>query len=559
MLHPFSFSQGRNNIELATGYYLDNFLKLTHHAVAEYSDLLTASEHQWLFRFNQLSLPSKFLIVRLLTRKGEWFRSDKLHYEEIPDILNATKELAHCQFISLNPSLSESEFATHLLTKVEICKRHPTLSKSLKKDELIQSLDSNAPIDVGSLSFQIIQLKHPAILNLLSVLFFANAYQDISQFVVESLGLQKFESYTLSDAHRFFKNREQVNALIALSAIAERYTLVPKSLPKNEKHAFLILMISEIESIFTGSPLIETHSYIQNKRHSLTNLIARDFERLDDYQLALSLFETNDVPPSRERRARIRLAQNQTAKAQLLVNSMFEHPHSADEPEIAQRIQDKINRLNKLKVTRHKKPAVEDEHLILDLTTQRVEVAVLSHYEQLGWKTYFTENAFLGGLFGLIYWEVIFAPVEGAFLNQFQVGPKDLNSRSFVAKRDTEIQEAKTAFIDHGYPLLMTRWNEKKGTLNPFVFWDTFPIELIERTRQCLSPSQLLALCDVIFMDIKAYRAGMPDLVAFKNDQIQWIEVKGPGDKLQDNQWRWIKQCQKLGFPIRTCYVKALT
>lgn len=443
-----------------------------------------------------------------------------------------------------------------LLTKAEICQRHPTLSKSLKKEELIQRIDSNKPIDVSALSFQIIQLNQSAILKVLSVLFFANAHQDISQFVVESLGLQKFESYTLNYEQRFFKNREQVNTLIELSDLAERYLSLPKNLPKHEKHKHLISMLDEVESIFAASPLLEEHHYIQNKRYSLINLIARDFERHGDYQLAISLFETNDIAHSRERRARMQLAQNDLTAAQSLVDLMFEHPQSADEPEIAQRIQDKINRLNKLKVSRHKKPTVEEEYLTLDLTTQRVELAVLGHYAQLGWRAYFTENAFLGGLFGLLFWDVIFAPVEGAFINQFQVGPKDLNSSTFVNKRLAEIQDAKTKFINQGYSLLMARWKAKNGTLNPFVFWEAFPIALIEQTQQCLTPTQLLALCEVIFQDIKAYRAGMPDLVAFKNDQLQWIEVKGPGDKLQDNQWRWIKQCHKLGFPIKVCYVE---
>jgi hypothetical protein len=47
----------------------------------------------------------------------------------------------------------------------------------------------------------------------------------------------------------------------------------------------------------------------------------------------------------------------------------------------------------------------------------------------------------------------------------------------------------------------------------------------------------------------------MPDLIAFKDEGFHWIEVKGPGDKLQDNQWRWIKEFERLSVPFSVCYV----
>ena len=34
------------------------------------------------------------------------------------------------------------------------------------------------------------------------------------------------------------------------------------------------------------------------------------------------------------------------------------------------------------------------------------------------------------------------------------------------------------------------------------------------------------------------------------------IEVKGPGDKLQDNQLRWLDFCAEHGMPVVVCYVQ---
>jgi hypothetical protein len=57
--------------------------------------------------------------------------------------------------------------------------------------------------------------------------------------------------------------------------------------------------------------------------------------------------------------------------------------------------------------------------------------------------------------------------------------------------------------------------------------------------------------------DLKIYRNGMPDLILFKDGEFEWVEVKGPGDKLQDNQWRWISHFKRLKVPFSVAYVTA--
>jgi hypothetical protein len=34
------------------------------------------------------------------------------------------------------------------------------------------------------------------------------------------------------------------------------------------------------------------------------------------------------------------------------------------------------------------------------------------------------------------------------------------------------------------------------------------------------------------------------------------IEVKGPGDRLQDNQLRWIEYCATHEMPVAVCYLQ---
>ena len=50
----------------------------------------------------------------------------------------------------------------------------------------------------------------------------------------------------------------------------------------------------------------------------------------------------------------------------------------------------------------------------------------------------------------------------------------------------------------------------------------------------------------------------LPDLVRFwpAERRYELIEVKGPGDRLQDNQIRWLEYCAQHGMPVRVLDVR---
>ncbi|MGV8597625.1 VRR-NUC domain-containing protein, partial [Pseudomonas aeruginosa] len=38
--------------------------------------------------------------------------------------------------------------------------------------------------------------------------------------------------------------------------------------------------------------------------------------------------------------------------------------------------------------------------------------------------------------------------------------------------------------------------------------------------------------------------------------RYRMVEVKGPGDRLQDNQLRWLQFCCEREMPVAVCYVR---
>lgn len=145
--------------------------------------------------------------------------------------------------------------------------------------------------------------------------------------------------------------------------------------------------------------------------------------------------------------------------------------------------------------------------------------------------------------------------MQGAFNHAYQYRPLDLYRPEFSQIREIELDQAFKEFLNCGYETLEKRYIEKQGKANPYVIWELFTPEHIQLAERALPKEKLADLFKVMLSDMRNFRAGQPDLVAFKGAQFKFIEVKGPGDKLQQNQIRWLQVFQKIGINAEVCYV----
>ena len=62
--------------------------------------------------------------------------------------------------------------------------------------------------------------------------------------------------------------------------------------------------------------------------------------------------------------------------------------------------------------------------------------------------------------------------------------------------------------------------------------------------------------------DLRIHRSGFPDLIRFApghpepDQRYEMIEVKGPGDRLQDHQIRWLHFFAGQGIAASVCYLR---
>jgi len=99
---------------------------------------------------------------------------------------------------------------------------------------------------------------------------------------------------------------------------------------------------------------------------------------------------------------------------------------------------------------------------------------------------------------------------------------------------------------------------EKQGIQAPFIAWGAVTAEVLELALQCLPPQHLRVWFERILQDVKVNRTGFPDLIQFwpHERRYRMIEVKGPSDRLQDNQVRWLDYSMAHEMPVCVCYVQ---
>ncbi|WP_417347176.1 VRR-NUC domain-containing protein [Ferrimonas sp.] len=524
--------------DLAPDYYLTNFQTLIEEVRRRSAHLLSPAETLWLNRFDRLNRAERCLLVRLLSRKGPLFRLDKLSYAEIPNLAERANALVESNFACWHTSCSWTELAS-LCTKAELLAMVPEANPKLRKPELLTSLE-NEP--VPSHQLRILSLKEPAILETLKLLYFGNLHQDLAQFVVSDLGLQRFESYPITADGLEVGCREALEAWLLLGELAKACHLC---LDKRDSDGLLQLATRLPEPL----PWPE----IERKRQKLALLFAREWERREQFDQALTLYGQSELPPSRERQARIALKMEQPQHALDRVTQMLETAKDEHEATVGARLGKQLARQGHWRWSPLPQHKARQQTLTLANSGERVELQVARHYQAQGWQVYYCENSLLNGLLGLAIWPALFEPVPGAFLNPYQIGPRDLYRPQFAERRRSQLDQA----LHHWRPeQLLARYRDKQGILNPLVQWDWFPLELAQLALETL-PRPLLSACfQRQLFDLRGNRSGHPDLFMARDNQARWLEVKGPGDRLQDNQTRWIHFLEDQGADVAVCQVK---
>ncbi|SDK21029.1 VRR-NUC domain-containing protein [Billgrantia gudaonensis] len=549
-------------------YYLANFRFVLDWVAKRHADLLATPERAFLEAFMALPEASQALLVRMVMRRGEHFRTSRLVYAEIGDTETALAPLVEADFVDADPALDIAtlfaqlrlpELRQALAGEIAAAELSPGLSKAALNAALAPRLDDSRRLTDWwpAAPDRVVRLAVMATCDRLRLMFFGNLRQDWAEFVLAELGVQRFESVTFTHDSRAFRSRREVDAYLALHRLRER-------LDAGESAAELKAELPEMPA---------NNAWLMAHRDRLCLALGRQAEREGEVELALSLYAEagwNEGASSEARIRRLRLLERQGrhAEALALARPLVQDSQACTgaEAQALDRLLPRLaRRLGEPVAPRLPEPVPERFTLELDPmgASLGVERAVADHLHRDAAPVYYVENALINGLFGLLCWEALFAPLPGAFFHPFHVAPADLYREDFVTRRRAHFAACLALLDDDSHAAaIRATWREKRGLASPFVHWETLDEALIELALACVPAAHLRACFERLLGDLKGNRAGLPDLVQFRpqaaagEPRYRLIEVKGPGDRLQDNQRRWLSFFIAQDMPAAVCHVR---
>lgn len=542
-------------IDLTPLYYLNNFHLVLNWVLRHSADLLTSGHYQQSLLFQRQAPSAQALLVRLLMRKGCHFRADKWCYPEIHDLAQAVDILQESGFLKKVMQLP-IEYYADLHTLPELRLLWPDYPRQLKKADFIQALSlsftEEVPVctDIVVLNDACRQWSERLLL-----LFFGNRYQDWTQFVLADLGLHRYEKVSFAPGSRAFRHLDDVVFFELLQD--SRHQLQAAS------HANVGQMLeNQLERVLQGNT---DSAWLAQRRAKTLFILGQCAEKKKAHlELAERAYTHSAWPWAAVRLVRVLELKGELNKASELAQSLLQDKDDEVRARVLSRMLRRMRRSQRMPCSDH--ATADASHLLAQTrltlahnpSIQGVERAVQAYYQTSSNPVYYVENVLIQGLLGLLCWDAFFMPVPGAFFHPFQRGPADLHSPDFYRQRRAAFQ-ACWEQLDNGCyaATILRRWHEKQGLQSDWVKWSALDLQCVRLALQCIPALHLKQIFVRILSNIREYRSGLPDLIQFfpLQNKYEWIEVKGPGDRLQDNQQGWLRFFSQNHMPARVCYV----
>lgn len=534
-------------------YYLHNFRQVLHWLGQRYADLLDPDEQHFIQQFDRLPQASQALLVRMVMRKGAHFRAGKLNYLEIGCPHAAAGPLLELGWVDAQCLLAFEELFG-LLQKAELLGAFkPWIEQPKgKKADWLEGLAAQFTETRSfarwcpELADTLYSLTVMELCDRLRLMFFGNLHQDWSEFVLADLGIYTYEKVEFGAESRGLRTRDDVHGFVFLHRCQQAF----------ESGEALEAVLAQVATLSTDNP------WLEKRRAKLLFQIGQYCERSAELDLAQQIYRACAYPGARARLIRVLERQEDYAQAMALASAAQQAPESPAEQQHLLRVVPRLRRKlgePALPKTKPREVTRLDLALTLPEPLMSVEYCVQAHLSEPDAPVHYVENGLINSLFGLLCWEAIFAPLPGSFFHPFQRGPADLHSEDFHLRRAPLFAACFEQLQDQRYKATVRqRYSEKWGIQSPFVFWNLLSEELLEQALECLPADHLRYWFERLLLDIRANRTGMPDLIQFWPAQktYRMIEVKGPGDRLQDNQLRWLEFCGEYQMPVTVCYVR---
>jgi len=520
-------------IILPPKYYLDYFRDLLAFIQKGSSHLLSADDVIFIQLFEALTEDAQCLMVRMMNRKGAYFRLDKLAYEEIGSIPQAAEELVASGLASLDPPDDFLLFG--LFTKAELHQLYPDrgFNKRRKEEVLEELAEENHPEDFQTLrsAYTILHFLAQEQVEYLKMLFFGHTHGMMTEFVIRDIGNIKLENLDDHEFTPWFETQAEARAVFELHGW--------NRLVKKAMHILLPEEILELIAPVNWSNFLQ-HPKARKIGDKFMLHLGEYFEKCGLLTEALDYYSLARKHPARERRIRILEKMDDLDAAREIAEVAFDSPYNVSEKIFAQDYLSKKSKRNYRSTTA--KANLSPEIIIENPEGPRVEAHALAYFAKQGYEGIHTENYLWRGLFGLFFWDELFAAEHASFHHPLQRMPSDLHSDTFYENRAPLLQEKVNAFRTKKklQAYLEEIHRQKQHINNSLVGWHE---SLLPTVTACVHHLPLESLFNILMemaKNVKDNSSGFPDLFIWTQDDYHFYEIKSPNDHLSAQQLFWI-------------------
>ncbi len=538
---------------LKTGYYLSNFLSLIDFVHKQYDDILKKEERLFIKKFKKLPKPAAMLYVRLISRSAVLFRLDKLNYPEIKDPLKAAKTLAREGFLVIDGDF-ELEDHLRLFTKPDLIDFLKSLEAEAKTSwpraravEEVESYYESEFFDwVNNDHTTLLPLGEEIVL-LFRLLFFGNLEQNLSDFILEDIGVLRYEKYRTTKKDRFFENRKVIDETYKLIELQGELYFAREAGDEFEVET-LMKKVLKVKS-----------KHLKRKKEKLCRMAGQFFEKQKDFERALFYYKKSSLPPARERAVRVLDKLGEEKKALSFCEKIGRDPIDDSEKDFYLMYKEKLKRKLGRDYKKQEREVFYTEELkVPNPKGTKIEPWTLAQIEKSGLKGFYVENYLWTSLYGLIFWDIIFKSKPGAFYNPFQRGPNDLYSEDFYLSRKSEIDKRIKWIGNKDWAVkVLDTYDEKKLTANYLVRWKQVKKSDVKKVLSKVPSEHIKAVMERMSKSLRHHSAGFPDLFTYHPRKKEYclVEVKGPGDQLQQSQKRWLRYFKEREIPCKVLKV----
>ncbi|QHV96239.1 VRR-NUC domain-containing protein [Spirosoma endbachense] len=548
---------GRQKVILTPRYYLDNFRYVLDFVKRLYGSLLNEAEWDFVRRFDALSIDAQCLYVRFSNRKGLFFRINKLQYNEINDLPAAVGELITAGFIERLAAhhSNRGEAVLDVFTKPELLELLPLEPEEIKplgkekKDGVVRyalrELDFGEIVGGLTTHETVVKMNFEAEGMMVKYLFFGNRSGNMTEFVVRDLGMVNFERYDESKLTARFRTRKEVEDKLLISLTYEEFYELKQSETPAEDIYNWFLNWNETRPELTK---IAVPGY-----QKLIVRVGGYLERQKLPEQALAVYELSDHVPARERRVRLLFKNGSIDEALALCDEIAVSPLNAEERYFATDFRNKILGVGEKKRTRKATTRFLSDAESVNIPAayrHHVEAGVMNDYLEQGYDAAFTENYPWRGLFGLVFWDIIYDANVQAIHHPLQRAPSDFYLPDFYLKREDLLKkrlwelETKDDWRRHTGRM----FNAKYGITNVLVDWSDELMTLVKRMIDLLDVDQLRLILLEMARNVREHTRGFPDLLVWNEQgQYDFVEVKSPTDHLGPQQLHWLEFFQTIG------------